>query len=514
MSSRKVTRRDFVAGTATAAMSAMIVPRHVLGRGFQAPSDTLNVAIVGCGGQGLENAANLTSQNIVALCDVDFGYVDRQLAGRLKLAPGKEPSEGNLKLLKAYTDAKRYADFREMLDKQKEIDGIVVATPDHGHAIIAKSAMQLKKHVYVQKPLTHSVHEARTLRALAKSSGVVTQMGNQGHSMDNARLINEWVQAGLIGPVHEVAVYTNRPVGFWPQGVPRPARNVPAMPPASPPTPDIYAAGTPKLLPEAPRWSQGKINNLVAEGLWNDNYSPPSSLNWELYTAPCAHDVAYHPIYHPFNWRGWVDFGVGAIGDMGAHLIDHPFWALGLSAPLSVEATSTPWVGGGRATYPMAMTAHYQFAARGNQPPVKLNWYDGGLYAPRPDALPDDVVLKSEGGVFFIGEKGILLHETYGQNPQLYPRELMQKTAGVAQTYERITVSHEMNWAEACKGVGKATCPFEYAAQLTETMLLGIVALRAGQGKKILYDAANMSITNVPDANQWLKPGYRPGWEV
>jgi hypothetical protein len=162
----------------------------------------------------------------------------------------------------------------------------------------------------------------------------------------------------------------------------------------------------------------------------------------------------------------------------------------------------------------MAMTAHYQFAARGNQPPVKLNWYDGGLYAPRPDALPDDVVLKSEGGVFFIGEKGILLHETYGQNPQLYPRELMQKTASVPQTYPRIAVSHEMNWAQACKGDGKATCPFEYAAQLTETMLLGIVALRAGQGKKILYDAANMNITNVPDANQWLKPGYRPGWEV
>ena len=515
MASRKVSRRDFVAGTASAAMSAMIVPRRVLGRGFQAPSDTLNVAIVGCGGQGMENAANLTSQNIVALCDVDFGYVDRQLASRVRIVNGKDPGEGNLKLLTAYTNAKRYADFREMLDKQKDIDGVVVATPDHAHAIIAKSAMQLKKHVYVQKPLTHSVHEARTLRALAKSSGVVTQMGNQGHSTNNARLINEWVQAGLIGPVHEVSIYTNRPVGFWPQGVPRPARAVPAMP-GAPGAPDVYAAGAPKLQAEAPRWGQGTINNLVAEGLWNNNYSPPASLNWELYTAPCAHDVAYHPIYHPFNWRGWTDFGVGAIGDMGAHLIDHPFWALGLSAPLSVEATSTPWGGGSRnpATYPAAMTAHYQFAARGTQPPVKLSWFDGGLYAPRPDALPDDVVLKSEGGVFIIGEKGILLHETYGQNPQLYPRELMQKTAAVPQTYSRITVSHEMNWAQACKGDGKATCPFEYAAQLTETMLLGIVALRAGQGKKILYDAATMTVTNVPEANQYLKPGYRAGWEV
>ena len=515
MSSRKVSRRDFVAGSATAAMSAMIIPRRVLGRGFQAPSDTLNVAMVGCGGMGMSNAEALTSQNIVALCDVDFGYVDRQLASRLKIVGDKQPSESSLKLLSAYTNAKRYADFREMLDKQKDIDGIVVATPDHAHAIIAKTAMQLKKHVYVQKPLTHSVHEARVLRALAKSSGVVTQMGNQGHSMENARLINEWVQAGLIGPVHEVSIYTNRPVGFWPQGVPRPGRSIPAAP-AVPGAPDVYAAGTPKLQAGAPQWSQGMVNTMVAEGLWNNNYSAPASLNWDLYTGPCAHDVPYHPIYHPFNWRGWLDFGAGALGDMGAHLVDHPFWALGLTAPVSIEATSTPWVPNARnpATFPMAMTAHYQFAARGSMPPVKLNWYDGGLYAPRPDALPDDVVLKSEGGVFFIGEKGILLHETYGQNPQLYPRELMAKTASVPKTYKRVDVSHEMNWAQACKGIGEASCPFEYAAQLTETMLLGLAALRAGQGKKVMYDAVNMAFTNAPDANQYLKPGYKPGWEV
>ena len=515
MSSRKVSRRDFVAGTASAAMSAMIVPRHVLGRGFQAPSDTLNVAIVGCGGKGMDNAEALGTENIVALCDVDFGYVDRQLAGSLVIRNGKDPAASKLRLLEQYTKAKRYADFREMLDKQKDLDGLVVATPDHAHAIIAKSAMQLKKHVYVQKPLTHSVHEARVLGQLAKSSGVVTQMGNQGHSTNNARLINEWVQAGLIGPVHEVFVYTDRPVGYWPQGVPRPARQVP-QPPAAAPVPDVYPPGTPKTQAGAPQWSRGMVDDLVADGLWNNSYSPPASLNWELYTAPCAHDVAYHPIYHPFNWRGWLDFGVGAIGDMGAHLIDHPFWALGLSAPISIEATSTPWGGSRRnpASYPAATTVHYEFAARGDQPPVRMSWCDGGLYAPRPAALPDDVVLKSEGGVFIVGEKGVLLHETYGQNPQLYPRDLMQKTAAVPQTIERVTVSHEMNWAQAAKGQGKASSPFEYAAQLTETMLLGIVALRAGQGKKILYDAANMNITNAPDANQYLKPGYRTGWEV
>ncbi|HEY8061334.1 MAG TPA: Gfo/Idh/MocA family oxidoreductase [Gemmatimonadales bacterium] len=520
MSSRKVSRREFVGGTASAALSAMIVPRHVLGRGFQAPSDTLNIAIVGCGGQGMENASNLTSQNIVALCDVDFGYVDRSLADRLRIVDGKEPGENSLKLRDQFMAAKRYADFRELLDKQKDIEALVVATPDHAHAIIAKSAMQLKKHVYVQKPLTHSVYEARRLKELARSSGVVTQMGNQGHSGNDARLINEWVQAGLIGPVHEVHVYTNRPI--WPQGIPRPGRPVPPMQGASS-TPAVYAPGGPKLQAGAPEWGRGDISNLVAQGLWNANYSPPASLNWELYTAPCAHDVAYHPIYHPFNWRGWTDFGVGALGDMGAHLIDHPYWALGLTAPTSIEATSTPWGGGSRnpASYPLAMTVHYEFAARGKQPPVRLSWYDGGLYPPRPAQLPDDVTLNAEGGVFIIGEKGVLLHETYGRRPQLFPRDLMQKTAAVPQTYPRITVSHEMNWVEACKGQGKATSPFEYASGLTETMLLGIVALRAGQGRKILYDASTMTITNAreanpnaPDPNQYLKPGYHPGWEV
>ncbi|HEY4319717.1 MAG TPA: Gfo/Idh/MocA family oxidoreductase [Gemmatimonadales bacterium] len=515
MSSRKVTRRHFVAGSANAALSAMIVPRHVLGRGFQAPSDTLNVAIVGAGGKGMDNAQALTSQNIVAVCDVDFGYVDRSLADRLRINNGKQPEASALALRDQFAKARRYADFREMLDKQKDIDGIVVATPDHAHAIIAKSAMQLKKHVYVQKPLTHSVHEARVLRELARTSGVVTQMGNQGHSTNDARLINEWVQAGLIGPVREVQVWTNRPKGWWPQGIPRPGRAIP-QPPGAAPVPPVYAPGTPTTVAGAPEWNQGMIDSLVAAGLWNDNYSPPASLNWELYTAPCAHDVEYHPIYHPFNWRGWLDFGVGALGDMGAHLIDHPFWALGLAAPESIEGTSTAWGGSSRnpATYPLATTVHYQFAARGNQPPVRLSWFDGGLYPPRPAMLPDDVTLVSEGGVFFIGDKGLLMHQTYGANPQLFPRDLMQKTAAVPQTYPRVTTSHEMNWAEACKGNGKASSPFEYAATLTETMLLGIVALRAGQGKKIYYDATTSSVTNAPDANQYLKPGYRSGWEV
>jgi predicted dehydrogenase len=447
----------------------MIVPRHVLGGvGFQAPSDTLNVAIVGAGGMGMGNAEALVTQNIVALCDVDFGYVERSLAGRGKQRDGTPRPDG-LKLQEQFAKATRYADFREMLAQQKNIEGVVIATPDHLHAVIAKAAMEAGKHVYVQKPLTYSVHEARVLRETARRTGVVTQMGNQGHSSDDARLVNEWIQAGVIGPVHEVHVWTNRPI--WPQGIARPAR---------PPDP------------------------------------VPEGLQWDLYLGPVPEDIPYHTIYHPFNWRGWLDFGVGALGDMGAHLIDHPYWALGLAPPTSIEATSTPWGGpyDHPATYPQGMMVHYEFAARGSQPPVKLSWYDGGLMPPRPAVLPDDVLLNREGGVLFVGEQGILMHETYGGNPKIWPETLMPAALAVPKTMARITTSHELNWVAACKGVGQPSSPFEYATRLTETMLLGIVALRAGQGKKILYDEVSGSITNVPEANRYLTREYRAGWSV
>ncbi|HXN75357.1 MAG TPA: hypothetical protein VN876_01905 [Gemmatimonadaceae bacterium] len=273
------------------------------------------------------------------------------------------------------------------------------------------------------------------------------------------------------------------------------------------------------------------MNQLLASALG----SPPAppGLRWDLYVGGVAEGVPYHPIYHPFNWRGWIDFGVGALGDMGAHLIDHPFWALGLTYPTSIEATSTQWgtmpippdpkaAAGTReargynkpVSYPVATAVHYQFPARGPQPPVKLNWYDGGLYPPRPDVLPDDVTLRSEGGVIFIGEKGILMNDTYGSNPRLFPVSLAEDAALVPKTYPRITWSHEMNWVKAIKGEAKSSSPLEYAAQLTETMLLGIVALRTGQGRKILYDGENMRVTNIADANQYLTREYRAGWAV
>ena len=448
--------------------AAMIVPRHVLGRGFRAPSDTLNVAIVGAGGMGMSNAEQLVSQNIVALCDVDFGYVERSLVGRGKDDEGRPRPEG-LAMQQQYAKARRYVDFREMLAQQKDIDAVVVATPDHLHAVIALAAMNAGKHVYVQKPLTWSVHEARVLQEAARRTGVVTQMGNQGHSREDSRRIVEWIRAGIIGPVHTVEAWTNRPI--WPQGVGRPVKPADAL---------------------------------------------PSGLRWDLYLGPVPEDVPWHQAYHPFNWRGWLDFGVGALGDMGAHLLDHPFWALQLAPPISVEATSTPW---GRAekvpvTYPSGMLVHYEFAGRGGQPPVKLNWYDGGLMPPRPAVLPDDVAFEREGGVIFVGEKGILMHETYGANPRIWPLELMEEAKAVPATLPRISTSHEMNWADACMQHGTACSPFEYAAPLTETMLLGIAALRSGQGRKLYYDNASMTFTNATEANPLLTRDYRAGWAI
>jgi len=211
-----------------------------------------------------------------------------------------------------------------------------------------------------------------------------------------------------------------------------------------------------------------------------------------------------------------VDFGVGALGDMGAHLMDHPYWALGLDYPTTIETTSTPW--GGPAddpvSYPLATKVHYEFPRRGLMPPVDMHWYDGGLMPKRPDGLPSHVPLERGGGVIFVGERGLLMHETYGDNPQLFPESLMEEAASVPQTYLRIEESHEMNWANACKGIGEATCPFSYAAPLTEVMLLGLVALRAGQGFKIEYDAAKMRVTNSEEADRALTREYREGWSL
>jgi hypothetical protein len=388
--------------------------------------------------------------------------------------------------------------------------------------------MELGKHAYVEKPLTWSIHEARVLRETAARKNVVTQMGNMGHSSEGAALVNEWIQAGVIGPVREVKVWTNRPLGYWPQGIPRPGK-LPVAADASASSSNGANSG-PSIQSGAAvnqfgtNWDARQVNRALASAMDGD-YPIPQGLEWDLFLGP-GPEVAYHPIYHPFNWRGWLDWGTGAIGDMAAHLIDHPYWALGLTYPTCVEATFTPFgvdVKGTKVSYPMGSQVVYKFPARGAQPPVTLTWVDGGLMPGRPDLLPDDVPLNPEGGVIFIGEKGILVHGTYGSRPQIYPQSLMEVAAKVPKTYFRVEkdgdgpfaqAKHRMNWINAIKGKEKATCPFEYASRLTETMLLGVVAMKSGQGKRLYYDGEKGQITNNSDANQHLQREYRKGWSL
>ena len=468
-------RRTFLKGSALAAAGLSVVPRHALGGpGYQAPSDTLNVAGIGVGGRGTSNMNAMTNENIVAICDIDFDHVDQSLRDG-----DGNVQEGYEALHEAYEQAERYADYRVMLDDMgDEIDAVVISTPDHLHAAIAKRAMEMGKHVNVEKPLTQTVREARVLRETADEANVVTQMGNQGHTHPDGRRAIEWVWDGAIGSVHQIHAWTDRPASWWPQGVSRP----------------------------------------------DDSMSPPDDLEWDLFLGP-ASEVPYHEAYHPFSWRGWIDYGTGALGDMGAHLIDHAVWALDLGYPTEVWGSSNAFgmEGDERVSWPTAEAVHYKFS-RGGRDPVELSWYDGGLLPPRPQALPDDVPLVRElgenedgpppawGGAIWIGEKGILMHDTYARNPRLYPKELEAEYNDAPQQLPRVGASHQMNWVEACKGQAEASCPFDYAAPLTETLLLGVASLQAGT--PVRYDPRSMEIPNAPEAEQYLRRDYRGEWSL
>ncbi|TKK68482.1 Gfo/Idh/MocA family oxidoreductase [Ilyomonas limi] len=464
-------RRNFIRNASLASAGFFIVPRHVLGRGFVAPSDKLNIGSIGAGGKGQSDIANFYKSgnaNIVALCDVD----DRQ----------------SKKTREKFPKATYYKDFREMLEKEKNnIDAVSVSIPDHCHAVPALMAMQMGKHVYVQKPLTHDIYEARVLTEAARRYKVVTQMGNQGSSGDGVRQMQDWYNAGLIGDAHTIRCWTNRPV--WPQG-------------------NGYPTTKDQIPPE---------------------------LDWNLWLGPTQFHE-YHTAFVPFNWRGYWDFGTGALGDMGCHIIDPPFKVVGLGYPSEVECSVADiyeemWTPAYHPeSCPPASSIKMKFPGKNGKPDVKLTWMDGNIRPERPEELgPDEPMGNSDGGAIIEGTKGKMMCGCYGADPTLLPTSRTKEVGDVKQTVERVPggqEGHYAQWVNACiagYGNGKTSSHFDYAGPLTETVLFANLALRswnlkdaAGKSfpgrKKLLWDATNMKITNFDDANQFVRRAYRDGY--
>jgi predicted dehydrogenase len=446
-------RRRFLTVSAAAATSFVLAPRHVLGQGQTPPSEKLNIAGIGIGGQGGADIHEMKSQNIVALCDVDQDHAAHTF--------------------KDFPNAKRYVDYREMLDNEKGIDAVVVGTPDHNHAIVSVTAMKHGKHVYCEKPLTRTVKEARIVAQVARETKRVTQMGNQGMAFEGNRLIKEWLWAGVIGPVREVHVWSDRPTHkgkmplWWPQAIERPKDTPPV----------------------------------------------PATLDWDRWLGP-APFRPYHPAYVPFRWRGWWDFGTGGIGDMGIHNMAPVFSALKLGAPTSVTATSTPVF---KETVPLAAMVHYEFPASGDMPAVKLHWYDGGLLPERPEELEDDRALDPEDGIIFVGDKGKILVEGWGgEKPRLIPASKQKAFTPPPKTLPR-SIGHYLEFVNACKTGAPTESNFGFSGPLTEAVLLGSVAIRLGGeliGEKLRWDSANLKVTNVSEADALLHYEYRKGWSL
>ena len=478
-----IKRRDFIKNTALAVGGLFIVPRHVLGRGFTAPSDMLNIAAIGAGGKGNSDIINASFEgknNVSALCDIDWNRAANAIS--------------------KFPNAQKFRDFRTMFDKMhKDIDAVTISTPDHNHATIAMTAMQLGKHVYVQKPLTHNIYEARTLTEAARRYKVVSQMGNQGASGAGVKQMVEWFDKGLIGKVHTVHIWTNRPV--WPQGIPFPT---------------------------------GKMEK-------------PADLDWDTWVGPASW-VDYNPAFHPFKWRGWWNFGTGALGDMGCHLIDPPFRVLGLDYPTEVECSvGSVFLKDWTPEYipegcPPSSRVQLKFPkTKKNNSEVTMTWHDGGLRPFHPEWISADEIMgdpDGSNGALLIGTKGVMACGTYGQYPKIFKKngeklEMPKPDPSVKTLPEH---GHQASWTEACKaGFGSdkhlaLTSSFDYSGPLTETVLMGNLAIRsyglrtprAGSStafdypgrKKLLWDGTNMKITNFEDANQFVKREYREGWKL
>jgi predicted dehydrogenase len=463
-----LSRRAFLGRTALAAAAFQVVPGHVLGlNGATSPNEKLNIAAVGVGGQGSSDLHEMESENIVALCDADWGYAAA--------------------CFKRYPKARPHKDYRKMLEEQKEIDAVTIATPDHLHAVVTMAALKAGKHAYCQKPLTHSVWEARQIAEAARASKLATQMGNQGQASEETRRLCELVWSGAIGAVREAHIWTDRPSQglfkeYWPQGVPRP-KETPAV---------------------------------------------PAGLDWDLWVGP-APMRPYHPIYLPFKWRGWWDFGTGALGDIGCHALDPIFRALKLGAPSSVQASSSRV---NDETYPLASMVTYTFPARGKEiqannyhvkglqgaaaggvemPPLRVGWYDGGLRPPRPEGLPVGRAM-AENGNMLVGDKGFIL------NYNLYPESLRKEMSGLPRSIPRSGI-HYKEWILACKGGKPGGSCFDWAGPLAEAVLLGNIALRTQLREdltrtSLAWDSSNLKISNIEEANKFVRRDYRQGWTL
>ena len=444
-----ISRRSVLGASAAAAFT--IVPRHVLGgAGKTPPSGRINVAGIGVGGMGGSNLRNIArgGGNIVALCDVDQRYAARTF--------------------RRYPKAKCYKDFRVMFDKHKDIDAVLVATPDHTHAVVTMAAIKAGKHVYTQKPLTHDPYEARMLAEAAAKAGVTTQMGIQGHSGEGIRTVCEWIWDGAIGPVRQVDAWCS--LSYYPWG----------------------HAGW------SSPWSRRP----------KEKPPVPTTLDWDLWIGP-APMRPYHAAYHPAVWRCWWDFGSGMMGDRGAHTLDAAFWALKLGHPTSVDATS---MGRNSETHPLASIVTYQFPARGDMPPLELTWYDG-MQPPRPANVPDGRRLgDNEGGVNFMGETGMITCGTYGNAPRIIPKSKTAPVKKPPRTIPRVNGSHEQDWLRAIKAGKPAGAHFGYSGPLTEMTALANVAKRLNT--RILWDGPNMKVTNLPQANKYVRTPYRQGWTL
>ncbi len=484
MSKRLNKRREFIKQTSLAAAGFFIVPRHVIGKGYTAPSDKLNLAAIGAGGKGnsdIMNAFNKGKNNLVAFADVDWNSAKN--------------------VIEKFPNAAKYHDFREMLDKSgKEIDAVTISTPDHFHAYAAMACMQLGKHVYVQKPLTHNIAEARMLTEAARKYKVVTQMGNHGSSNPLQQTAVDWFDKGLIGTVHTANIWTNRPV--WPQGIPVPTEK-PALP------------------------------------------ASMTSKEWDTWIGP-ADFVDYHPLYHPFKWRGWWNFGTGALGDIGCHTIDSPFRILGLGYPTDVECSvGAVFIKDWNPEYipegcPPSSHVEIRFpATKKNKSPLKMIWMDGGIRPMHPDLIPANEPISNDGGqngIILHGTKGLMTIGMYGNDPKIYLNngekiELPKATTKVESLPE---YGHQMFWTEACKAGFNSkqhkelTSSFDYSGPLTETVLMGNLAIRSYMLRKknakggndfygrvkLKWDGANMKVTNFDDANQFVTRNYRNGWEI